>query len=720
MSWMDLHFERDIDHLLSKMTLDEKIGQLNQVPWPENEEQFEDYKEKIKNGEIGSIILTGSATSGKDDYNYSSAEKCNELQKIAVENSKNGIPLIFGLDVVHGHKTVLPIPLASAASFNPELIEKCYADVAEEAAADGIHWTFSPMIDMSRDPRWGRIVEGPGEDPYIGERFAEATVKGFQGDDVSNENSLIACAKHYIGYGASEGGRDYYRTEISDYSLYNYYLPAFKAAVKAGVGTVMSSFNDINGQPVTSSRKYLTDILRTKLGFEGYVVSDWGAVQQLQKQGVAKDKKECAKLALRAGLDMDMCSFCYSDCLRQLIENNEIEENDINIAVRRILKIKFMKGLFDRPFTQIRKIERKEHILNAKQLASESIVLLKNNDVLPLNKEMKIALLGPFIREKRSLLGTWTLNYILSETPSLYEAMKQKVGDEKILIEQDDSGLFDTAIPVASISDVVVLALGESWQTTGECSSVTNISLSESQIDLIRKVKTTGKKIVGVFFCGRPIAMDGIAENLDAIVYAWHGGSQISNALCDVLFGDTIPSGKTPVTFPRNGGQIPLYYNTTSSGRYVNGYYGENQQITYNDSLPTPYYPFGYGLSYTKFEYSRPKMSTAMLLLKELKNGANFKIDVDVTNIGEYDAKEIVELYIYDPYASTMRPLKELKSFKKVFIKSGQSVNVRFEIGEKELGFYDSMGNFMVEEGEFYIYIGKHCLDDNWIKIQIT
>lgn len=716
---MLLKYERDIDTLLQKMSLDEKIGQLNQMPWPSNEKQFEDYIKMIKDGKIGSIILTGSATSGKDDYNCSSVEKCNELQRIAVENSRNGIPLLFGLDVIHGHKTVLPIPLASAASFNPELIETCYHDIAEEAAADGIHWTFSPMVDMSRDPRWGRIVEGPGEDPYVGEKFAEATVKGFQGIDLADDNSVIACAKHYIGYGASEGGRDYHRTEISDYSLYNYYLPAFKAAVNAGVGTIMSSFNDISGQPITSSRKYLTDILRGKLGFDGYVVSDWGSVQQLQKQGVAQDRKECAKLALLAGLDMDMCSFCYKDNLKQLYESGEVSEEDINLAVRRILRLKYMKGLFDSPFTKERQVDRKEHIINTKTLASESIVLLKNNDVLPLCKSSKIALLGPFAFEKRSLLGTWTLNYILSETPSLYEALTQKIGADNVLIEQDKTRLFDTAIPTANNSDIVVLALGESWQTTGECSSVTDISLSQSQVELIRKVKTTGKKVIGVFFCGRPIAMDGVADYLDAVVYAWHGGSQISNAVCDVLFGDSVPSGKTPVTFPRNGGQIPLYYNVTSSGRYVNGYYGENQQITYNDSLPTPYYPFGYGLSYTEFVYGIPKTENDLLAIEELEKGNTFKIEISIKNIGKYDAKEIVQLYVYDPYASVMRPLKELKDFKKVFIKCGETANVKFEIGKKQLGFYSSDGNFILEKGDFYIYIGKDCLDDNWIKIQL-
>ena len=717
---MYLEYEKDIDQLLDRMSMEEKIGQLNQMPWPGSDELVVAYKEKIARGEIGSIILTGSATSGNDDYHYANIDKYNELQKCAVENSPNHIPMIFGLDVVHGHNTVLPVPLAVAASFNPEMIRECYHDVAKEAATDGIHWTFSPMVDMSRDPRWGRIVEGPGEDPYVGARFAEAAVKGFQGNDLSADDSLVACAKHYIGYGASEGGRDYHRTEISDYSLYNYYLPAFRAAVEAGVGTVMSSFNDINGQPVTSSRKYLTDILRGKLGFEGYVIADWGAVQQLQKQGVARDRKECAKLALTAGLDMDMCSSCFEENLKQLLAEGEVTEEDINLAVRRILRIKFAKGLMKNPYTEKKRVDRTTHMRNARALSAESMVLLKNDGVLPLSKESKVALLGPFVKERRTLLGTWTLNYILSETPNLYEAMAEKIGKDRILLEQDETGLYDTSVQVASKADVVVLALGESWQATGECHSVADISLSAAQLELIRKMKAIGKKVVGVFFCGRPIAMNGVAENLDAVLYAWHGGTQTANAACDILFGDTVPSGKTPVSFPRNSGQIPIYYNVTSSGRYVNGYYGENEQISYSDILPTPYYPFGYGLSYTEFVYSRPGIDQEKITLERLLQGEKFKISVDIQNIGEYDGKEIVQLYVYDPYATMMRPLKLLKAFEKAFIEKQHTVTVHFEIGEKELGFYMPDGTFTVEKGDFYIYVGKDCYDDNWIKIQVV
>lgn len=712
-------YEEKIDELIERMTLDEKIGQLNQMPWPKTPQVLEQYKEMIAKGEIGSIILTGSATSGNEGYHCLNVDMYNEIQKIAVENSPNHIPMIFGFDVVHGHQTVLPIALASAAAFNTDLLEQCYRDVAKEAAADGIHWTFSPMVDMGRDPRWGRIAEGPGEDPYVGAKFAEAAVKGFQGECLSDEDSLVACAKHYIGYGASEGGRDYHRTEISDYTLYNNYLPAFKSAIDAGVGTVMSSFNDINGEPVSSSKKYLTEILRDKLGFKGYVVTDWGAVRQLQHQGVAQNDKESAKLSIEAGVDMDMCTCCFSDNLKQLLYDGEITEEVIDVAVRRVLRIKFAKGLMEQPYTRKRKVDRTLHMERARELSAESMVLLKNDGVLPLKKSTKIALLGPFVKERRSLLGTWALSFILEETPSLYDAMVEKIGADHILLELDETGLCDTSVVTASKADVVVLALGESWRSTGESHSVSDISLSVSQRELIRKMRTTGKKVVGVFFCGRPIAMDGLAEELDAILYAWHGGTQTANSACDILFGDTIPSGKTPVTFPRNTGQIPIYYNVTSSGRPVNGYYGENHQPSYNDCLPTPYYPFGYGLSYTQFAYSEPTVDKDTVPLEKLHKGEIFRVSVEVENVGNYDGKEVVQLYVYDPYASVMRPLKLLKGFEKVTIRKSEKVKVQFEIGVEELGFYKEDGSFVVEKGDFYIYVGKDSLDNNRVKINV-
>ncbi len=712
-------YDKQIDALLSKMTLKEKIGQLNQLKMPSNREEIEEYKVKIRNGEVGSVILVGCETAGNGPLQGEYFELCNELQKTAVEESPHSIPLIYGLDVIHGHKTVYPIPLAGAAAFNMELIEKCYRCAAKEAAADGVNWTFSPMLDMSRDPRWGRIVESPGEDPYLGAKMAGACIKGFQGDDVADKDSLVACAKHFIGYGASEGGRDYHRTEISDYSLYNYYLPSFKAAVNAGVGTVMSSFNDINGIPVSGSKKYLTDILRNYLGFEGFVVSDWGSVIQIAKQGVAENAEQCAQKAITAGVDMDMADLCYSECLEDLVNSGAVSEAVVDRAVRRILRIKFAKDLFNSPYCEARTVDRTEHLKKAYDIAAESVVLLKNDGVLPLKKEQKISLLGPFINEKRSLLGVWSLNYEIKDVSTFLEAIKNNVNEENIILEADETGLYDSSVLTAAKGDVVVLALGESWKVTGECRCLSEITLSKEQIELIKAVKATGKKVVGVFFCARPIAMEGIGEYLDAIIYAWHNGTRTAEAVSDVLYGKVNPSGKLPATFPRRTGHIPLYYNVTSSGRPVNCYYGENKLISYLDSQSTPYYPFGYGLSYTEFRYSDLKIDTNKLSVSELKSGKKFEISIEVSNIGEYDGKEIVQLYIYDPIAEFMRPLRELKGFKKPFIKQGETVTVSFELGYEDLGYYSDKGEYLLEDGIIYVFIGENCLTDNSIKIEI-
>lgn len=695
-------FDEKIDELLSKMTLREKIGQLNQIPEPQGEEQIEAYKAMIRNGEIGSVILASSATAGNDKQYDIQVELCNELQRVAMEESENHIPLIFGRDVIHGHHTVYPIPLASAASFNEELVEKCYRNIAKEATAESIHWTFSPMLDLSRDPRWGRVIEGPGEDPLLGARMGVACIKGFQGEDVSDKNSMVACAKHFIGYGASEGGRDYHRTEISDYSLYNYYLPAFRAAVDAGVGTVMSSFNDISGQPVTSGRKYLSDILRKELSFDGFVVSDWAAVQQLMRQGVAGNRGDCAKLAIEAGVDMDMCDNCYIENLEKLVQEGKISEESIQESVRRILRIKYAKGLFHTPYCEKQTVDRTEHRKDARTMAAESMVLLKNDHVLPLGKQSKVALLGPFAEEKRSLLGSWTLDFELGDVASLRESMRERITEQT---EAD--------------ADVVILALGESWEVTGEARSLSDISLPAAQVELIHHVKQQGKKVVGVFFCGRPIAMEGIEEHLDAILYAWHCGTETANAVCDLLFGDVIPSGKLPMSFPRRTGHIPLYYNVTSSGRYVNGYYGEESQRCYVDSVASPMYPFGYGLSYTAFSYSVPVAKTNRLSLEELRGGKKFEINISVTNTGEYEGKEIVQLYIHDQVASMMRPLRELKAFEKLFIRKGETKSVTFEIGFEELGFYLANGEYIVEPGVFEIFVGENCMTDNRISVEV-
>lgn len=446
-------FDKPIDELLAKMTLREKIGQLNQVCIFGDD--ITPYKDAIRKGEVGSIILASSATAGNDPQSCVDVDLYQSLQHVAVEESRLGIPMIFGRDVIHGHRTVYPIPLASAASFDGALVERCYRDIAEEASADSIHWTFAPMLDLSRDPRWGRCIEGPGEDPYLGGYMAKAHVKGFQGDDLTKEDALVACAKHFIGYGASESGRDYHRTEISDYSLYNDYLPAFRAAVDAGVGTVMSSFNPINGRFVQTTPKYLTDILRGQLGFEGFVVADWGVVTRALRFGQAENEQDCAAHAINAGLDMDMVVQGYIHHLETAVQNGEVSVETIDTAVRRVLRIKFAKGLFQNPYSARRPVDFAAHLKNARRLAADSMVLLKNDGILPLNKNKKICLSGPFVYERRALLGSWTLNGLTEETANLAEAMQEVVGDNVTFEETADA-------------DVIVLALGESNEVTGK------------------------------------------------------------------------------------------------------------------------------------------------------------------------------------------------------------------------------------------------------------
>ncbi len=714
-------FDERVEEILGSLTLKEKIGQLNQVilPYPEN---FEATKERIRRGEVGSIILCTSPTAGNDEQQAVMVEQLNDLQKAAVEESRSGIPMLYGRDVIHGHHTVFPIPLASACSFDPELVRKSYRCIAKEAASESVHWTFSPMLDVCHEPRWGRIIEGPGEDPYVASKFAEAAVKGFQGDDLSADDSILACAKHYLGYGASEGGRDYFRTEISDYTLYNLILPPFRAAVKAGVATVMSSFNDINGQPVTSSKKYLTDILRGELGFEGFVVSDWASVHQLMKQGVARSSPDCAKLALSAGLDMEMTDNHYIANLENLVLSGEISQDVIDTAVRRVLKIKLAAGLFEKPYKKSFKVDRTEHIKLSEKLAAESMVLLKNDDnLLPLSKDMKVALIGPFTYERRALHGSWALDgYLGASTPNFLEAMNEVMEGQKGHIHHSYEGvLHDDSTYIYSQNDVIVLALGESHAATGEARCSAEITLAPNQVELARKAKLSGKKVVGVIFCGRPLALENIEPYLDAILIAWHGGTRCAHAAARTIFGDYTPCGKTAVTFARKTGQIPIYYNITSSGRNVDGYYGEGYAHNYIDSLGSPLYPFGYGLSYTTFEYSAPETDRSTISLDELLAGEKVRVSVNVKNTGKIKGKEIVQIYIRDTVASCMRPLRELKGFEKTELAAGEEKTVVFEIGSESLGFYNFDRQYVVEKGEIAFYVGENCLTNNSVSIQI-
>lgn len=701
--------EKKINEILKKMTLKEKIGQLNQVSFASDPDIL---KEKIRKGEVGSLILCGTPWAGKATGEKIPLEFLDECQKIAVEESPNHIPLIFGRDVIHGFDVILPIPLGHTASFNSELTEKAYRYVAQSAAAAGVHWTFAPMLDCSRDPRWGRMVEGPGEDPYLGKEVAKAIVKGFQGDDLSDRNSIVACAKHYIGYGASEGGRDYYHTEITDYTLRNYYLPAFKGAVEAGVKTVMSSFNEIGGQPVTSSKYLLNDVLKDELGFEGYVVSDWNSVEQLMTQGVAKDKKEACKLALNAGLDMDMVSDAYIKYIEECFENGEISLETLDEAVRRVLRVKMECGLFDTPFERPKKPNLDEYMKTAFELSAESMVLLKNkSNVLPISKDKKIALIGPMKNEKNSLLGTWTLDPDLNLVKSFKEAFEEVFGKENVFTR--NTTLSDDDKLAVFNADVIVVALGESSAMTGENSSVASIELSTSQQELVKFAHSTGKPVVILMAFGRPMAIQSIEHYADAILYTWHSGTNTAVATAEILSGKICPSGHLPVTFPATTGQIPVYYNSPSAARdYVNGYYKDCQLFNYYDVYGQKMYPFGFGLSYTEFEYNNFKILNSEMSLKEIENGEKFKVSVDVKNVGNYDGKATVQIYIRDLYATMSRPLKELKGFEKIFLKKNETKTVEFELGFDELAFYDANKEFVVEKGEFEVYVGNDCMTE--------
>lgn len=692
----------EVKQLISKMSLKEKIGQLTQTMF--SKDRIHEIKAKAANGEIGSVILSSTAFAGNDGQEKSAIEILNDIQKSAVEESQNGIPILFGRDVIHGHKVVYPIPLAMAASFNPNLVKECYECIADEAVDDGIKWSFAPMLDISRDPRWGRCIESPGEDPYLGSCMASAVVNGFQKD-----NKMLACAKHYIGYGASEGGRDYHRTEISEYTLRNYYLKAFRSAVECGVGTVMSSFNDISGQPVTSSEYLIRGVLKDELGFNGFVVSDWGAIGQLCKQGVACDREQAAELALKAGIDMDMCDFCYEDYLESLVKCGKIEQKVIDEAVARVLSVKYKFGLFNKPYAEHKSYDVKMHLSKSEKMASESNVLLKNDGILPLKSEkISIALIGPMVNERRSHLGSWTLDGDVSLVPNVYEAIKKENPDATLFCA--DSELNDEMLINIRKSDVVIACLGESYKVTGEMHSLSNIDIPASQLELVKNVYLLGKPIVGVMFFGRPVALERIEPYLSGIIYSWHGGTMSACAAADIIFGKTNPSGRLPMTIPRRTGQIPLYYNVSSSGRPVNGYYGEEQLQNYDDCLGTPLYPFGYGLSYSTFSYSKLQVDKSCAKLEDIVNGYKFFISVSVENSGDYDGFEVVQLYVCDKIASMMRPIKELKSFKKVFINSGENVTVDFEVGFDELGFYNKDGKFVVEPGEFDIFVGCNSI----------
>ena len=716
-----------VEDLLSKMTLEEKIGQTVQMPLGRMD--FEKVKQLARDGQIGAFIYAFTALAGEEGDSSLAIEKANTVQKIAVEDSRLGIPIINGRDVIHGYRTIFPTPLAQAASWDGALVEKGCEIMAREAYSTGVHWTFAPMVDLSRDPRWSRISESYGEDPYLAGELAKASVHGIQGDDMSQKGKLVACAKHYIGYGAAEGGRDYCKSEISDYTMRNFYLTSFKKAVEAGVSTVMNSFNEISGQPVASSSYLLRDVLRDELGFNGYVVSDWGSVEQLENFGVAEDRKECAELAFNAGVDMDMCSDCYFEHLKSLIEEGKVSMETLDASVRNILTIKFKAGLFEHPYLEETNPDEKmllaEDVAFAEKFAAECAVLLKNDGVLPLQKGTAVALTGDMLEAKRDLICSWSADGRAEDTQSFLEAMYEYNGKENCRISRHMNGL--NAQSIFTTSDVVVVAIGESWMVTGEANSIASIDVTDHRLEYVKRAKMSGKKVITVIFAAKPLAIADVVQYSDAVLYAWHGGTRTAMATVKLLFGEYIPCGKMPSTMPRHTGQIPIYYNFNENPRLIDDYYGNKPKFmigartltSYHDISGTPLYPFGYGLSYTTFNYSDVRTDKGEISLADLENGESFTIRAKIKNVGDYNGNEIAQCYIADVKASMCRPTRELRGFKKVYIQKGESVEVEFKLGFEELGFYRRDGKFAVEKGEFEVYVGKDCYAEDKLIIKV-
>nr|WP_321409532.1 beta-glucosidase BglX [uncultured Carboxylicivirga sp.] len=715
--------DQKVKDLLSQMTLEEKVGQMNQYtgfyditgPAPADGDAKNKY-DHIKSGLVGSML------------NVRGVSEVRKMQQLAIDSSRLGIPMIFGFDVIHGHKTLSPIPLAEAASWDLEAIEKSARIAAVEATAEGLNWTFAPMVDISRDPRWGRVMEGAGEDTYLGSKIGVARVRGFQGDDLSAVNTLAACAKHFAAYGFVEGGRDYNTVDIGTATLYNVVLPPFKAAVEeANVRTFMNSFNIINGIPSTASNFLLRDILKGEWGFDGFVISDWSSGAEMIAHGYAKDLEQVAELAANAGSDMDMESYSFVKHLVNLVNSGKVKESVVDDAVSRILRVKFELGLFDDPYKYCDEEREKEmiyhpdHMAAALDMAKKSIVLLKNeNDLLPLSKsQKKIALIGDLADDKDSPLGNWRMAGESNTAVSVLEGM-QEYGAEVSFAEgvklvtgptafpielevntTDKSGIKE-AVKLAKKSDVVVMVLGEHGLHSGEARSRSDLNLPGLQQELLEEVYKVNQNIVLVLMNGRPLTINWADENLPAIVEAWQLGTQSGKAIAQVLFGDYNPSGKLPMTFPRNVAHIPVYYNQFNSGRPAR----EGSAIFwphYMDQAHEPLYPFGYGLSYSTFDYSNLKVNVT--------GPEDVEISVTVQNTGDVDGEEVVQLYIHDKVASIVRPVKELKGFSKVMIKAGETAEVNFTLKKKELGFYNGTGEFLFEPGKFDVMVGSNSTD---------
>ena len=741
--------ERRIDALLARMTLEEKLGQLQQLDGHADGKYRPEHVELVRKGLLGSTL------------NVRGAEQTNELQKIAVEQSRLKIPLIFGFDVIHGYRTIFPVPLGEAASWDPAAVERSASVAALETRASGVHWTFAPMVDIARDARWGRIVEGSGEDPYLGSVMARARVRGFQGTDYSAADKIVATAKHFVAYGAAEAGRDYNTTDMSERVLREVYLPPFKAAVDAGVGTFMTSFNDLNGVPATGNPFLLTDVLRGEWKFDGFVVSDYTAVMELMNHRLAANEAEAAQHGLNAGTDMEMVSRFYNQHGPELLRQGKLSQKTIDEAVRRILRIKFRLGLFDKPYSD--QARERAAVLNAanvaaaREVAARSMVLLKNERAtLPLAKSVgSIAVIGPLADDPKAMLGSWAGDGKPADAVTLLSAIKQRIPAAKVVYAKGvaidvpgATGNFDSrpattsnaggtnvtsaadieaarnattpvgpnsiqeAVNAARSSDVTVLAVGETAEMSGEAASRTSLDLPGRQLELIQAIHATGKPYVVVLMNGRPLTINWLADNSPAILESWFAGTQAGNAIADVLFGDVNPGGKLPVTFPRTLGQVPIYYNHKSTGRPPT-----DQKYTskYLDVPVTPLYPFGYGLSYTQFTIGQPELSATSIVA----NG-QLTVSVEVENTGKVTGDEVVQLYVRDEASSVTRPVKELKSFQRVTLKAGEKRRLQFTLTPEHLGFYNREMRWIVEPGDFRVMVGPNSEDLREARFQVA
>ncbi|MCB0520811.1 MAG: beta-glucosidase BglX [Lewinellaceae bacterium] len=737
----DAKMKTFIDGLMKKMTTEEKIGQLNLVVSgyvPTGAVMSEGVEPKLKNGQIGGM------------FGFHDPTRMKQIQKVAVENTRLKIPLFFGLDVIHGHKTIFPIPLGLSCTWDMGLVEKSARIAAQEATAEGLNWAFSPMVDIARDPRWGRISEGSGEDPYLGSQIAKAMVKGYQGDDLTKNNSMMACVKHFALYGAAEAGRDYNTVDMSRSTMYNYYLPPYKAAVDAGAGSVMTSFNVVDEIPASANRWLLTDLLRNQWGFKGFVVTDYTAVMEMSLHGLG-DLQQVSTLALKAGVDMDMVSEGFLNTLKKSLDEKKITMAEIDLACRRILEAKWKMGLFDDPYRRLdesrpaKETMTPENRKASREIAARSFVLLKNdNQILPLKKSgQTLAFIGPFADNHRDMLGTWVIAGEWEKSVSVMEGVKNASPQSIILsakgsnITEDTSfihrlnfygqkmvaidpispeTLMRTALETANKADIIVAVLGESQSMSGESSSRTDIGIPKEQRRLLEELVKTGKPVVLVLFTGRPLTLEWEQEHCAAILNVWAPGTEAGNAIADVLFGDVNPGGKLTTTFPRSVGQIPLYYNHKPTGRPYNGEYQTKFLTNYLDSPNEPVYPFGYGLSYTTFSYGDVKLSKT-----NLKGNETLTASVTLTNTGKMAGEETVQLYIHDPVASISRPVKELKGFQKIMLKAGERREVSFRISTEELKFYNKDLKYDWEPGDFDIMIGGDSeavkiARVNWVK----